>query len=74
MGAPWLRWQATLGADPKVVRAGFWGGVAYRATLEIVKAQGWGGVIPQGDLDGRILARHLNATPAEQERASLRLQ
>lgn len=65
-GGGWLRWQSTLGQDPKIVRAGPWAGLAYRALLELTKAQGWEGVIHKADVDGAILARHLGWAGTEQ--------
>ena len=60
MGAPWLRWPGTLAQDSRMRRAGHWGGIAYRALLEMTKAQAWEGVIQKADVDGEILAGHLN--------------
>lgn len=62
MPAPWLRWPSTLASDPKMVRAGPWGGMAFRALLEMAKAQGWDGLVPRAEVDGSILARHYNAS------------
>lgn len=58
--APWLRVQATLSSDPKVIRAGFLGGVVFRAVLEMMKAQGWAGKVADHEVDGSVLRRHLN--------------
>ncbi len=55
-----LRLPATLSAEPDVVRAGFWGGIVYRAVLELAKAQGWDGIVDPADLTPALLARHLN--------------
>lgn len=54
----WLRWESTMKDDPKVIRAGPWGALAWRAVLEMTKAQEWGGILPAGQVDGPILAHH----------------
>lgn len=62
---PWIRVEAAIASDAKMVRAGMLGGLVFRALLEMSKLHGWRGVIPKGDIDGLILWRYLNAGPGE---------
>lgn len=64
-GTPWIRVEAAIASDAKVVRAGLLGGLVFRALLEMSKLHGWHGVIPEGDVDGLILWKYLNAEPGE---------
>lgn len=65
MAAPWLKVQGTLSRDPKVIRAGIWGGIVWRVLLEMTKAQGWEGAFRRDEVDAEILLVHLNARDAD---------
>ena len=62
MSGPWVRLQAAMPHDARILRSGFWGTIAFPAILQIAKLQGWeGGVFDAGDLDANVLAAHMNA-------------
>jgi hypothetical protein len=58
----WVRLEAAIYSDAKMIRAGFWGGQVFLAALTMAKLRGWrGGVIPKDDFDPDLVARHVNA-------------
>lgn len=64
-GTPWVRIEAAIASDAKVIRAGMLGGLVWRALLEMMKIHGWRGSIPKSDVDGRILWKYLNCEASD---------
>lgn len=58
-----LRWESKMQEDPRVVRAGPWGGLVYRAVVELARNNGRHGVVV--GVFGSALAQHLGWKPEE---------